>query len=46
MLESGTERSVLGASLCDARHSSSGRRWLEFTESEDLTAESHEQTNK
>ena len=36
MLESGAERSALGASLRGARHSSSGRR-LEFSESK-LTA--------
>ena len=34
MLESGAERSALGASLRGARHSSS-RRWLEFSESRD-----------
>ena len=37
MLESGAEPSALDASLRGARHSSN-RRWLEFSESKDLTA--------
>ena len=37
MLESGAERSALGASLRGA--DSSSRRWLEFCASVDLTAE-------
>ena len=45
MLESRAERSAFGASLRGARHSSS-RRWFEFSESKNVTAESHEQTNK
>ena len=44
MLECGAERSALDASL-KRRHSSS-RHCLEFPEFKDLTAESHEQTNK
>ena len=45
MLESSAERSALGASLSGARHSSS-RRWIQFSDSKNLTAESHnEQTN-
>ena len=44
MLESRAERRALGASLRGARHSSS-RRWLEFSESKKLSAESHEQIN-
>ena len=36
MLESRAERSAIGASLRGARHSSS-RRWLEFSESQNLT---------
>ena len=39
MLESGAEQSAPGASLRGARHSSSRRRWLEFSESKYLTAE-------
>ena len=45
MLESGAKRSALGASLRNARHSSS-RPWLDFFVSTDITAASHEQTNK
>ena len=45
MLEPRAEQSTLGASLRGARHNSS-RRWLEFSESKDLTAESHEQTKQ
>ena len=45
MLESRAERIALGASPRGVRHSSS-RRWLDFSESKNLTAESHEQINK
>ena len=44
MPESRAERSVLAVSLRGARHSSS-RRWLVFSESQNLAAESHEQAN-
>ena len=40
MLESRAERSALGAA---ADVAVSSRRWLEFSESKNLTAESHEQ---
>ena len=43
MLESRAERSALGAAPAVAE---SSRRWLEFSESKNLTAESHEQKNE
>ena len=45
MLESGAERSALGAPLRSGRHGISPR-WLEFSGSKYVNAESHEQTNK
>ena len=49
ILESGAERSALGASRRGARHSTSLHYWLEFSESKDVpvtTAGSREHTNK
>ena len=46
MLESGAERSAPGGLFAAPDTASRSRRWLGFSKSKDLAAESDEQTNE